>query len=190
MADGTARAAETGRQRWQCEIVDERMAAYGIAAKVAFDGLRAQIGQLSGLLILAQARLRQDLPDLPEVAVARAQSQSAIAQLARLDPPAGRGAVHATLLAASAHLDHAIAGIAAMRRGQTDATIDAVARRLGTAYALLQRACDHRIGLAMVDMGAACCSCGKAFEQPLAGPSIEGGGEWGNIRSGFSNTAM
>ena len=156
-----------GNARWAGKSTqlraDAPVAAYAVAARDVFDGLRGLIGQLSGLLILTQARLCRDLPDRPEVAVARARWQEALERLGRLQPPPDRAADRVHLRQAAAHVDDALGAITELRRGRADALVDEAARHLGEAYRLLQAVCDHRIGLRMVDMSQACCGCGKAI---------------------------
>jgi hypothetical protein len=152
---------------------DERAIAYAVAAQEVFAGLRALIGQLSGTLILAQARLRREVFDFPEIAVARERWRETIEQLARLDAPEDRAGDYARLQEAAAHINGALAGIARVLRDRTDDAVGDAARHLRVAYRLMQRVCDHRIGLTMVDMSEACCTCGKPFGRQAGTPLFE-----------------
>lgn len=144
-------------------VPDPRAIAYGVVAQRAFANLRALIGQLSGLLILAQAKLGRDVADLPDVAIARERWHEAMEALAALVPPAERENDRAGLTRAASHIESALSAIAQIRRGQEGATIDAASAHLRAAYTQMQDLCDHRIGLGMVDMSDACAACGKLF---------------------------
>jgi hypothetical protein len=138
--------------------------AYAVAAQDVFDGLRGLIGQLSGLLILTQAGLCRDVPDHPEVAIARVRWQETLERLGRLPPSTGRAVDSARLREAGARIDGALGAITELRHTRTKEQVDVAAWHLGQAYRLLQAVCDHRVGLRMVDMGQACCGCGKTIE--------------------------
>jgi hypothetical protein len=142
---------------------DPQTIAYGVVAQRAFANLRALIGQLSGLLILAQAKLGRDVAGLPDVAIARERWHEAMEALGGLMPPAGRENDRAALAQAAAHIDAALTAIADIRRGREGTTVDAASAHLRAAYRQMQGLCDHRIGLGMVDMTEACAACGKVF---------------------------
>jgi hypothetical protein len=139
---------------------DDRLIAYALAADPVFIGMRALIGQLSGILILAQARRRRDVPDLPELAAARERLSEVGDRLSRVEAPEGRQADVRRLQEGLAHVGEAIAVIAEMRRKQTNESVASAAAHLKAAYRLVQGACDHRLGLTMVDTSGACGSCG------------------------------
>ena len=157
------------RRRLRADAVDDRIIAYRVTLREVFDGLRALIGQLSGLLILAQTRPGRELSDLPPVAIARERWRRAVEQLARLNPPQERAADRDRLQQSAAHIDGALAAISRMRGERRVASIEDAARHLNAAYRLMQSVCDHGIGLAMVDLRHACCGCGRT-------PVIERGG--------------
>jgi hypothetical protein len=143
---------------------DDRLIAYALAADPVFTGMRALIGQLSGILILAQARCRRDVAELPELAAARERWREVVDHLSRVDAPEGRQLDLRRLQEASAHVGEAIGVIAEMRQEQTDEGVARASAHLKAAYRLAQSACDHRLGLAMVDTSGACCSCGAKLE--------------------------
>ena len=138
--------------------VDERLVAYAFAVEAIFAELRAIIGQLSGTLILLQ-----DAMHLGSRRIAGTRSRPArpaVERIDRLNSPEGRLADRGKLAQAVDHID---AAIVAMRACAT--TVPRTDReRVGAAaaaYRLMQDVCDHRIGLTMVDIGNACCACGK-----------------------------
>jgi hypothetical protein len=141
----------------------EQLIAYSLSVEAAFGNLRALLGQISGLLILIQSRLQRDAAELPDLVIARERWAETTEQLAHLNVPESRAADRPHLNAAAAHIDLALNAIAQMRRGRTDDGVGEASRHLNAAYRLMQRVCDHRIGLTMIDTSACCCSCGKAF---------------------------
>jgi hypothetical protein len=141
----------------------EQLIAYSLSVEAMFGNLRALLGQISGLLILIQSRLQRDAPDLPDLAIARERWAETTEQLAHLNVPESRAPDRPHLDAAAAHIDHALNAIAEMRRARTDDGVGQASHHLNAAYRLMQRVCDHRIGLTMIDTSASCCSCGKKF---------------------------
>src|SRR6185369_14608783 len=61
--------------------------AYVIEAEKIFNALRRLIGQLSGLLILAETRTLRNAPDLADLAAARRQWAETADAAARLEGP-------------------------------------------------------------------------------------------------------
>ena len=141
----------------------EQLIAYSLSVDAVFGNLRALLGQISGLLILIQSRLQRDAADLPDLAIARERWAETTEQLAHLNVPESRAADRPRLKEAAAHIDDALHAIAEMRRAHTDDGVSEASRHLHAAYRLMQRVCDHRIGLTMIDTSASCCSCGKTF---------------------------
>jgi hypothetical protein len=139
--------------------VDERLVAYAFAVEAIFAELRAIIGQLSGTFILLQTRRTYDLGELP--ALVRDRRDHAVERIDRLDSPEGRLADRGKLAQAVDHIDAAILALRSMRHDRCHEQIVSVSARLRAAYRLMQDVCDHRIGLTMVDIGNACCACGK-----------------------------
>jgi hypothetical protein len=141
-------------------VEDDRLIAYALAADPVFTGMRALIGQVSGLLILAQARRHRDVAATPDIAIARDRLCEIVDCLARVAAPEERRGDVARLREATSHVADAIALVAEMRPKQTDESVAAASTHLKAAYRLMQAACDHRLGLTMVDASGACCSCG------------------------------
>lgn len=152
------------RRRWLSVDFDDYTVAYRVAVRPVFDGLRDLIGQLAGLLILAQARPRCDLADLPELVIAREQWRLAVDHFDKLRPPEGRAVDRERLRQAAAHIDAALAVIGRLQRVTSGGGIGDAAVRLAAAYRVLQSVCDHDLDLTMVDMSGACCTCGRIFE--------------------------
>jgi hypothetical protein len=142
----------------------EQLIAYSLSVEAVFGNLRALLGQISGLLILIQSRLQRDVADLPDLAIARERWAETIEQLADLNVPDSRAEDRPRLKAAAAHIDAALRAIAEMRRTRADDNVSEAARHLNNAYRLMQRVCDHRIGLTMIDTSVSCCSCGKTLK--------------------------
>ncbi len=147
-------------------VDDDRLIAYALTAEPVFAGMRALIGQLSGILILAQARRWREVPDLPDLAVLRERRDEVADYLGLIEAPDARRADLQKLNDAMGHVDKAIAVVAEMRPAQTDEGVAKASTYLKAAYRLMQSACDHRLGLAMIDPSAACCSCGATLAQP------------------------
>jgi hypothetical protein len=154
-------AAWKARQALIGSTGSEQLIAYSLSVETVFGNLRALLGQISGLLILIQSRLQHDAPDLPDLAIARERWAETAEQISRLDVPESRIADRSRLTAAAAHIHDALKIIAEMRTARTDDGVGEASRRLNAAYRLMQRVCDHRIGLTMIDTSASCCSCGK-----------------------------
>ncbi len=141
-------------------VDDDRLIAYALAADPVFSGMRALIGQLSGMLILAQTRRWLEIPDRPDVAVVRGRRNEVAECLSVVKAPPEKERDFAQLVQALARVDEAIALVAELRLKNLDESIDGATAHLKAAYRLMQGACDHRLGLAMVDASGACCSCG------------------------------
>ncbi len=141
-------------------VEDDRLIAYALAADPVFAGMRALIGQVSGLLILAQARRHRDVAAAPELAIARERLSETVEHLARVAAPEARREDVIRLRQATAHVGDAIGIVAEMRPSRIDECVDLASAHLKSAYRLMQAACDHRLGLTMVDASGACCSCG------------------------------
>jgi hypothetical protein len=142
-------------------VENDRLIAYALAADPVFTGMRALIGQLAGILILAQARRCRGVGDLPDVAIARERWSEIADHLAGIAAPEGRLADVRLLGEAAAQVEEAIAIVEEMRPVGMDESVVKATTHLKAAYRLMQVACDHRLGLTMIDTSAACCSCGS-----------------------------
>jgi hypothetical protein len=166
---GTATGFKHSMTAWKARqaligpTANEQLIAYSLSVESVFGNLRALLGQISGLLILIQSRLQRDAADLPDLAIARERWAETTEQFAHLNVPESRAADRPRLKEAAAHIDDALNAIAEMRRARTDDGVSEASRHLHAAYRLMQRVCDHRIGLTMIDTSASCCSCGKTF---------------------------
>ncbi|MCB1488364.1 MAG: hypothetical protein KDJ88_13025 [Bauldia sp.] len=146
-------------------VEDESLIAYAMAADPVFTNMRALIGQLSGILILAQTRRCRDVGDLPDIAVARERWGEVVEHLGKVTAPQGKEADLGRLREAVAQVERAISVMTEMRPRDTDESVARASSHLKRAYRLMQQACDHRLGLAMVDQSGACCSCGASLSQ-------------------------
>ena len=104
-------------------------------------------------------RRTYDLGELP--ALVRDRRDRAVERIDCLNSPEGRLADRGKLAQAVDHIDAAIVALRSMSHDRCHEQIVSVSARLRAAYRLMQDVCDHRIGLTMVDIGNACCACGK-----------------------------
>jgi len=133
-------------------------ASYAVAARGVYDALRRQIGQASGLLILAVASGQRQVADLPEIGVVRERWRETADAAASLEAPPGLARHLDRLRRATAETGAGLADLAAIGAAGAAAAAAASAH-LKTAYGLLQGASDIRYGLTMVDFRQACCTC-------------------------------
>ena len=147
-------------------VDDDRLIAYALAAEPVFAGMRALIGQLSGILILAQARRWREIPDLPDLAVVRERRDEVADYLGAASRRRRRG--RRICSSSKKRWRMSTRRSPSSRRCAPRKTDEGVARastHLKAAYRLMQSACDHRLGLAMVDPARACCSCGAKLAE-------------------------
>lgn len=137
--------------------------AYAIEARGIFESLRRLIGQLAGLLILTRLTDRADILDLPEVEQCRRRWRESAERLAGLEA-VGPLTVHRCQLLESNELCGAI--LTALSHWRTGDDREAAFLRMNMqikrAYALLENCSSERLGLQVVDLSHACCSCGHA----------------------------
>jgi hypothetical protein len=135
--------------------------AYAVAARRVYSELRRLVGQIAGLLILAQASNRREALDLPALAGANELWQATPELFERLSPPRRLDVHLYRLKSAHALLGDCLSSLRsiALRDGGVDLT-DALAK-LSQAYSHLQLASEPRVGMSMVDFSAACCNCGQ-----------------------------
>jgi hypothetical protein len=143
----------------------DEIANYVIGARRVYFDLRRLVGQIAGLLILAQASNRQEALDLPILAAARELWLSVPEQMERLRGP-GRLDAHLSHLK-SAHrlLGSCFDSLGALRcKNEKLNPADALAD-IARAYSHLQSASEPVAGMTMVDFSQACCHCGQAPTQ-------------------------
>jgi len=134
---------------------------YARDCRPIYEDLRRVIGQLAGLLILAQLTARTEVGDLRELDLCRRRWQQATDRLAMLAPPAGLERHRRQLASAHDFAGAVLGGFDQLRpRGDNAAQFDAMSLRIKRAYAHLEAASAPKAGLQMVDFTHACCSCG------------------------------
>lgn len=140
----------------------DEAARYAEDCRAPFEDLRRVIGQLAGLMILAQLSRKADIADLTELTACRDRWQGCAAHLDALRPPAPLAPHRDQLAAAHAFCGKALHSFDALRP-QADNTpvFDDIARLVRRAYAHLSAATSQKAGLEMADLTHACCSCGR-----------------------------
>ena len=157
--------------RWDCPAVaadvpapppdpaEPDLAAAAASLRRPYDALRRLLGQVAGLLVLAQASDRREILDLPAIAVAREQWREVADMLAGI--PAAR--VHARHVAAMSRAARLVGACLDALDGQARAgsgvDVGLALDRIAGAYRLVQQCSDDRIGLTMVDFRQSCCNC-------------------------------
>lgn len=146
---------------------DEAVAEYAARIRPVYERFKRILGQLSGLLILAQTAPKQADRDQPMVVAAREQLASAADALRTSRPPSSVQRHHAAMMRIEEHL---VAVMATLDRRvdldtPTSSDLDAAIRRLFLAHGLLLAVSDDRAGMTPVDFSHACCSCGAGAPQ-------------------------
>lgn len=138
-------------------------AAYAQACRPVFEDLRRVIGQLAGLMILAQLTNSTDVADLPELPACRKRWQNCSEQLSALTAPSSLRPHLEQLSAAHFFSGQAMRTFSFIRPGQSgnEDLFDEIARLVKRAYAHLRAVTSEKAGLEMVDLTHACCSCGR-----------------------------
>ena len=146
--------------------LDEAIGGYAVATRPVYDGLRRLIGQLAGLLVLAQAGGRRDVLDLPDIAAARDQWSELGQRLGGVRTPQGLAPHFTRLEAAFATLGEVLDDFGLARlRPDWETHLDRAGERIKHAYAYLQAASEPRAGMMPVDFNHACCSCAQRWRQ-------------------------
>jgi hypothetical protein len=159
--------AEGGETRQAIEndpAGDEAVVRYVVAARPVYDGLRRLIGQIAGLLVLAEAGGRRDVLDLPDIPAARERWAEVEQRLAALQAPSGLEGHLDRLATAHATLGEVLDdfGLARLQRDWRQ-HLDRAGDRIKHAYAWLQAASEPRAGMTPVDFNHACCSCAQRW---------------------------
>ncbi|MGD9919783.1 MAG: hypothetical protein AB7U46_17395 [Paenirhodobacter sp.] len=157
---GTAPAAVACPEVLAATLGSEALARYAEACRPVYEDLRRIIGQISGLLILAQLTAQREIRDLPEYGACTARMAQAQARLEALSAGSEAQAHKDQLLAALAFSRLAMGTFSGRAAGDAgDADLDRAGLQIKRAYAHLQAASAQRAGLEMVDLSLACC-CG------------------------------
>ncbi|MBZ9987398.1 hypothetical protein LB572_09840 [Mesorhizobium sp. BH1-1-5] len=159
--------AESGETKQAIEndpAANEAVVRYVVAARPIYDGLRRLIGQVAGLLVLAEAGGRRDVLDLPDIPAARERWAEVEQRLGALQAPGGLEGHLARLETAHATLGEVLDdfGLARLRRDWQQ-HLDRAGDRIKHAYAWLQAASEPRAAMTPVDFNHACCSCAQRW---------------------------
>lgn len=159
--------AEGGETRQAIEndpAADEAVVRYVVAARPVYDGLRRLIGQVAGLLVLAEAGGRRDVLDLPDIPAARERWAEVEQRLGALQASSGLEGHLDRLATAHATLGEVLDdfGLARLQRDWRR-HLDRAGDRIKHAYAWLQAASEPRAGMTPVDFNHACCSCAQRW---------------------------
>lgn len=159
--------AEGGKTRQAIEndpAADEAVIRYVVAARPVYDGLRRLIGQVAGLLVLAEAGGRRDVLDLPDIPAARERWAEVEQRLGALRAPSGVEGHLDRLATAHATLGEVLDdfGLARLQRDWRR-HLERAGDRIKHAYAWLQAASEPRAGMTPVDFNHACCSCAQRW---------------------------
>lgn len=124
-----------------------------------FDDLRRLIGQIGGLLLLAEVSGRREISDLAALTDAETRASEIAERLSSLPSAVQGSAVVCALVTAARNSSSCIDALrqAAQRRGDFD--LDKAQRLIADTYRMLQRTADPAKGRSMVDFSHACCSC-------------------------------
>lgn len=143
---------------------DEVVVRYVVACRPIYDGLRRLIGQVAGLLVLAEAGGRRDVLDLPDIPAARERWAEVEQRLRALQAPSGLEGHLDRLATAHATLGEVLDdfGLARLQR-DWQRHLDRAGDRIKHAYAWLQAASEPRAGMTPVDFNHACCSCAQRW---------------------------
>ena len=137
------------------------VARYAAACRPVSEALRRIIGQISGMIILAQLTAQHQVTDLPEYAACEARAKQAGDRLGALKTPGGTEPHKAQLEAALRFSHLALRTFSHARGGEAFAAdLDQAGLLVKRAYAHLRAASAAKAGLEMVDLSQACCCCG------------------------------
>jgi hypothetical protein len=140
----------------------DEIAGYVIGARRVYSDLRRLVGQIAGLLILAQASNRKEALDLPILAAARELWLSVPEQMERLRAPGRLDANLYHLRSAHRLLGSCFDSLGAFRYKDEKPNLTDALADIARAYSHLQSASEPRAGMTMVDFSQACCQCGQA----------------------------
>ena len=139
----------------------ETVAHYAHACRPIYEDLRRIIGQVSGLLVLAQLTAQRQLLDLPEYKACEERATSARARLDVLRAVGGTARHRAQLESALVFATAALSTLSAVRPESTEKSYELAGQQVKRAYAHLRAAGATKAGLEMVDLSQACGCCGQ-----------------------------
>ena len=139
----------------------DAVANYAAACRPIYEDLRRIIGQVSGLLILAQLTAQRQLLDLPEYKACEERAISARVRLDALVAVGGTAGHRTQLESALGFATDAISTLAATRPDTADQSYELAGRQVKRAYAHLRATSAAKAGLEMVDLSHACGCCGQ-----------------------------
>jgi hypothetical protein len=139
----------------------DEVVAYAMGARRVYSDLRRLVGQMAGLLILAQASDRRDAFDLPTHAAANELWRSVPERLENLRVPRRLDVNLYHLQSAHKLLGICLAALRAPRLTDSRLDLTAAMADLARAYTHLQSASEPRVGMTMVEFSHACCNCGR-----------------------------
>lgn len=161
-ADGPLPAPVVGPEDLAALLGSEATGRYAAACRPVFEDLRRVVGQLAGLMILAQLTASSDVSSLAELESCRQRWNAAGERIAALAAPDALVPHREQIAAAHAFSGLALGTFSELRpRGDNEAAFEVISRHVRRAYAHLSAATAEKAGLVMVDLSHACCSCGR-----------------------------
>ncbi|MFC5386666.1 hypothetical protein ACFPLB_11910 [Aquamicrobium segne] len=140
----------------------EEAALYAKACHPVFEDLRRIVGQIAGLMILAQLTQSSEVADLEELSSCQRRWKDCADRLRALRAPSALAGHFEQLSATHAGCGRALSEFQLLRAsGDNEAIFDRIAAQVSRAYAHLSAATSQKAGLEMVDLTHACCSCGR-----------------------------
>lgn len=134
---------------------------YASQCRPVYEDLRRIIGQISGLLILAQLTKLGEISDLPEYTACKKRLVQAEERFRALSAPSGTQGHKAQIEAALTFSRLAMGTFSVSVKGKEYAAkLDLSGLQIKRAYAHLSAASTEKAGLEMVDLANACCGCG------------------------------
>ncbi len=127
-----------------------------------FDELKRLIGQVAGLLLLAEVSARREIVEAPTLMTAVERLREVSAAIEEVKPKLRNPAAVAAYPGIAEHIGQAINALRSSAETATTFEIGSALTRLKTAYNLLQRMAEPSRGRSMVDFSQACCSCNGA----------------------------
>lgn len=143
------------------QLTQDDAIKYATQARPIYEALRRVVGQIAGLLILAQLTRTHEVLDLPELVACEDRCKEASERIKALSGSAGKAGGHFGMLEASHRLCRSILDTFPQWRTSPDPDVEfsLMEERLRAAYQYLTAGSWEKGGLSMVDFRNACCSC-------------------------------